>query len=312
MSDAVQDIWHDLRAKRLWPVAALLLVGLVAIPAAMMKSASSPAPQAAPADVAEGAPAVAEIDVTDAVDTGAGSSLDRFSARDPFRPPSSVTKGGESVDGSGSATAGAADASGEPGAATPSDGGTGDDGAAGGDPGTVSPSPDPAPEPPPTVTAEFEYVADVTFWSGDRRKRFPRLRKLDMLPNQAAPVLIFMGVTAKGGNAVFLVDSTLRAAGEGRCVPNGANCAYVHVGPGSEHAFTTDDGDSYRLRVGEIRRVESGGKASGSKAAKRRARTADRGLRRFALPRLVDLVEVTGPATAGDAESASGDGEEGR
>ena len=115
-----------------------------------------------------------------------------------------------------------------------------------------------------------------------------------MLPNQSAPVLIFMGTVGDGGDAVFLVDSTLQTAGEGRCVPSPANCAYVHVGPGSEHAFTTAEGESYRLRVEEIRRVEV--KATASRAARPAARASvgkTPAVRRFELPSLVDMVAVT-------------------
>jgi hypothetical protein len=162
---------------------------------------------------------------------------------------------------------------------------------------------------PPTTrteTAQYEYVADVTFWTGDRRRKVRGLRKLDMLPNQSAPVLIFMGTSGDGGNAVFLVDSTLKAAGEGRCVPSPANCAYVHIGPGSEHAFTTVEGDSYRLRIEEIRRVEV--KASAARAARPSARTSvgnRTASRRFELPSLVDLIAVTETTTTPGSAPAS-------
>ena len=38
------DLVHDLRAKRLWPVAAVMLLALVAIPVVLMKPADDPAP----------------------------------------------------------------------------------------------------------------------------------------------------------------------------------------------------------------------------------------------------------------------------
>ena len=34
------DLWHDLREKRLWPVAALLLLALVAVPGAAGQAGS--------------------------------------------------------------------------------------------------------------------------------------------------------------------------------------------------------------------------------------------------------------------------------
>jgi hypothetical protein len=42
MSDFLHDLWHDLRAKRLWPIAAALLVGLVAVPLVVLKPSAAP------------------------------------------------------------------------------------------------------------------------------------------------------------------------------------------------------------------------------------------------------------------------------
>jgi hypothetical protein len=37
MNKLLLDLWHDLRAKRLWPVAALLAIALVAVPVVLKK-----------------------------------------------------------------------------------------------------------------------------------------------------------------------------------------------------------------------------------------------------------------------------------
>jgi hypothetical protein len=117
-----------------------------------------------------------------------------------------------------------------------------------------------------------------------------------MLPDAESPLLIFMGVTEKAGNAVFMVDSTLQAAGEGACKPSVAKCASLYLGPGSEHEFTTDEGDSYMLRIDEIRRVRAGANAS---ASKKNRKIANAALRKHALPRgsvppvLADLVKLS-------------------
>jgi hypothetical protein len=290
MSDLFNDIWQDLREKRLWPIALVLVLAIVAIPVALTKSAAQP-PASTPVAETEGAydRVTVKLDGADAASTGAGSALDEFAEGDPFTPPSAIAK---SAGAGATATASLAG---------PSDGG--DSGQPSGGGSSPSPSPDaPVDVVPPvtrTETSQYEYVADVTFWVGNQRREMRGLRKLDMLPNQSAPVLIFMGTAGDGGNAVFLVDSTLKAAGEGRCVPSRANCAYVHVGPGSEEAFTTEQGDSYRLRVDEIRRVKL--KASASRSQRPRARTAvgdDTAIRRFELPSLADIVAVTSTETA--------------
>jgi hypothetical protein len=292
MSDLFNDVWQDLRERRLWPIALVLVLAIVAIPVALTKSAAQPPASAPLADTGDAYDRVTvKLDGADAASTGAGSALDEFAEGDPFTPPSAIAK---SAGAGAAASASLAGPSDDGGSGTPSGDGGGS---------SPSPSPDPVDIAPPvtrTETSQYEYVADVTFWAGDRRREIRGLRKLDMLPNQSAPVLIFMGTAGDGGNAVFLVDSTLKAAGEGRCVPSRANCAYVHVGPGSEEEFTTEQGDSYRLRVDEIRRV----KLKASAADRPSARTAvgdDTAVRRFQLPSLADLVAVTSTETAAAA-----------
>jgi hypothetical protein len=297
MSDLLQDIWHDLRERRLVPVVALLLVAILAIPVLLTKSAAGPSsPVQAPAQPNGARQASLQLDSADAASSATGSALDAFDPRNPFSPPKAVTKPRAATTGAEDSAAGASDEGAAGGGAPGSEQAPDDGGSA---PGA------PAPVAPPTRTAEFQYVADVTFWTGNRRRAIHGLRKLDMLPNEAAPVLIFMGVTRSGGNAVFLVDSTLRAAGEGRCVPTHSNCAFVHIGPGAEHTFSTEDGDSYRLRIDEIRRAKVGASASADPGA--RASVGEAG-RRFALPSLTDLIVVSGPADAGSETASSVDG----
>lgn len=298
MNDLLQDTWHDLREKRLWPIAVVLVLAIAAVPVLLTKSAAQP-PAVAPVVVEPETDDrfTVELDGADAASSGSGSLLDKFAEGDPFTPPDAIAKASKSDTATSATVAG-------PTANGPSDGGGSGGVGGGGDSGPEAPAPDaPADVPPPvtrTETAEFEYVADVTFWQGPHRRKMRGLRKLDMLPSQRAPVLIFMGTAGDGGNAVLLVDSTLKAAGEGRCVPEPSNCVYVHLGPGSEHAFTTEDGESYRLRIDEIRRVKVKPSAP-RKRVRPSARTSTgdgAAVRRFELPSLVDLVEVTETETS--------------
>lgn len=282
MNDFVQDLWQDLRDKRLVPVAAALILAIVAIPVVLTESSAEPPPAASTppsTDVAE-SPGLA-LDTATAASSGTGSELNVFSPDDPFVPPKAVTR---QKDSATATAAGSKDAGASDGGSGSSPGGSKQGGSGGGSRPVA-----PAPVGPPK-TSEFEYVADVTFWNGDRRSE-RRLRKLDMLPSSRSPVLIFVGATEDGGNAVFLVDSTLSATGEGSCRPNASNCVYVHIGPGAEHLFTTEEGDSYRVRVDEIRRVKV---RAGASTRERPAASASTGPgRRFSLPSLVDLVVET-------------------
>jgi hypothetical protein len=135
------------------------------------------------------------------------------------------------------------------------------------------------------------------------KRHIKGLERLDMLPSESSPLLLFLGVSANAGNAVFLVDSTLDAAGEGTCKPRARECAFLYIGAGSEHEFTNDEGDSYTLRIDEIRKVRVDGAAAAASRKRGSARAAvGRPLasRRFASPLIADLVSVS---TGGDADS---------
>jgi hypothetical protein len=301
------DLWHDLREKRLWPVALVLLLGLVAVPVLLAKPAGNPAPPPAaevPAQTAqsedEDLAEVARVELGDTDGAGSGSTLGVFDPSDPFRPPSKVTKKAEEDEsalqgldapsgGIGGDVAPSGGGGGSSGGVDPGSGGD-ENTTGGGETGGETPGGGDGTE---TTTTTYKYVADVTFSANGRTRRIKGLEKLDMLPSQAAPLLIFMGVTAEGGDAVFLVDSTLDAAGEGRCKPSPSDCAFAYIGAGSEHVFTEEDGDSYTLRIDEIRKVKVPAKAERARAGKAsgaRATAAVGTSRRFALPLLADLV----------------------
>jgi hypothetical protein len=285
------DLWHDLLEKRLWPVAAVLLLGLVAVPVLLAQPASDPGP--APATAAPSAKASANDDLAALAkvklgeeQVGRGSTLGVFDPDNPFKPPKGAIKEEESADGPG------VDPSGTPAPSTGTTGGTGDDGS-GGSLGGSTPDPGVTPGPTPgggTTTTVYKYVVDISFEVNGRTRRIKGLEKLDMLPNESSPLLIFMGVTPKGSDAVFLVDSTLEAAGEGRCKPSPAECAFAYIGPGSEYVFTEDDGDTYTVKIEEIRKVKVTDNATSAKGAKARASVGPQ--RRFVPPVLADLVVV--------------------
>jgi hypothetical protein len=299
------DLWHDLQAKRLWPVAAVLLLALVAVPVVLSKSSETPA--AGPVKAVRKAPdpkdlkALASVKLTEA-DESRGSSLDTFDPSNPFRPPAAIEK--RTREGAGGAPSTAT--SGEAGDDTGSTGGgggdtgstgggdTGSTGGGGGDTGSTGGG-------TPTTT-QYRYVVDLTFTANGRRRHVKSMERLEMLPSEASPLLLFLGVSANAGNAVFLVDSTLDAAGEGKCKPRASECAFLYIGAGSEHEFTNEEGDSYTLRIDEIRKVRVDGSAAASSRKGKTARAAvgsPVASRRFVSP-LADLVTVS---NGGDANS---------
>jgi hypothetical protein len=303
------DLWQDLRAKRLWPVAAVLAAAIVAVPVVLSKSSEAPAPAAvqsvrkAPEPKDLKALASVKLDET-ALERG--SSLNTFDPSDPFRPPKKVTKASSEGSGAQSSVtsdtgtpggAGAGAAGGDTGSTgggitgTTGGGDTGSTGGGGGGGGGTQ------------TTTQYRYVVDATFSVNGRKRHVNGLERLDMLPNEDSPLLLFLGVSANAGNAVFLVDSTLDAAGEGSCKPKASECAFLYLGAGSEHEFTNDDGDSYTLQIDEIRKVRVDGSTAGASRKRGGARAAvgkPVASRRFASPLIADLVSVS---SDGDADS---------
>ena len=305
------DLWHDLRAKRLWPVALGLAVAVVAVPVVLSSSAETPDP--APLPTVRKAPepkdlkALASVKL-DESSSERGSSLNTFDPSNPFRPPKKATKsqntesdapssvvgnsggaaGGGGSDTGGNSLTGGGDLVIVPpsGGGTTGGGGTGD---TGGD-GTQT-------------TTQYRYVVDATFSVNGRARHIKGLERLDMLPSEDSPLLLFLGVSANAGNAVFLVDSTLDAAGEGKCKPRARECDFLYLGAGSEHEFTNDDGDSYTLRIDEIRKVKVGAGTAAASRTHKSARAAvgkPMASRRFVSPLIADLVSVS---SGGDSDS---------
>jgi hypothetical protein len=294
------DVWADLRARRLVPVAALLVAGLVAVPLLLSKKSEEPAAPPAqpaaqdPADQPKGPEALAQVRL-DEFAVGSGSSLDAFDVSNPFAPPAKVVAAAQQ-DADGAPTAGGEAAPGTTGGTdtgATDTGGTGTGGTGTGDTGTGDTGDQGGGE---TKTTEYTYVIDATFWVNGRKRKIEGMEKLDMLPNEAAPLLILMGATENGGNAVFLVDSTLSTAGEGKCKPSRDDCAFLYLGAGSEQEFTNDEGDSYRLLINQIRRVKLDDEGGSSESAKNDPpATASLGgsqleKRRFTPPLVADLI----------------------
>jgi hypothetical protein len=324
MKNLLLNLWQDLREKRLWPVALVLLAGIVAVPVVLSKKAEEPtvAPAATTkvdAPKSDGPAELAEVKLED-LGQGSGSSLSSFDdPSNPFAPPPKVLKrirsesegtgagapadagsgGGAKVDGGSlGGGAGADSVTGDTGTGDTGGGGTDGGDTGGGDTGGGDTGEPPVDGGETTTTINYTYVADVTFRANNHRRKIKAMEKLDILPDRSNPLLIFLGVTENAGNAVFLVDSTLDAAGEGSCKPSRSECAFLYLGPGSEHEFTNDVGDSYTLRVDEIRRakLDAGKKAGASKKNKKLAGAAleqPSPARRFSLPLLADMVSVS-------------------
>jgi hypothetical protein len=270
------DLWHDLREKRLWPVAVGLLAAIVAVPAILFKPVSDATPPVAPAQKPTG---LATLPVV-TVDTGPthGSRLEAFKAseKNPFKPMKDLAKapasgpagGAGSAAASASASAGSGSGGGSSSSSTSGSSGSSTSGSStsgsstsGG--GSSSGGSTSGGSTSPTRTW-FRYAADFSFGrTGDKAKKFQNVANFTMLPNEATPAVLFLGVDADGKTALFyLADPSYTADGEGTCNAAGAACRYLTLKIGQatdEETFTAVDGSvSYDLKLLKISRQNLG------------------------------------------------------
>ncbi len=312
----------DLRRQRLLPIAILLVAALVAVPVLLSKD-PEPAPPIAAAPVVETTPdglpapdaALASDPLVTMASLEGSSDLDSFDTRDPFKPLKTLDQvaTGPGLETASSDLAGAGSDLG--GAATDlaSVGGSGDDsssgtgGSGGGSaPGPeptsspspspspdLSPSPAPAPQPEPRPDPQrLTYAIDVSFSGPDGRRTVRGLPRLAMLPSDLAPLLVFLGVSDSGNEAVFLVDSKLTAeAGEGDCVPSPEQCATLELAPGELQTFLDAEGRRYVLQLDQIREVDVERAAQARERLAARAAASSRPVVPF-LPVLVDVLTM--------------------
>jgi hypothetical protein len=276
MNKLILELWHDLRAKRLWPVAALLVAALVAVPVMLKKNSSTPPAPTPPAASASSAGDNSKAVVVADTGSAQGSTLGVFNKKDPFKPDKAVLSAAHPKptpapkSSSPSAPAGGNTPSGGNGSGSGSGNG-------GGVPVTPQPTKPQAPKGP------FAYTVDVKFGKRGETRVHHDVQKLDVLPNQNNPLLVFLGVNTAGDTAVFLTDTSLKAAGEGTCKPNGDTCSFLYLKL-DKNANTEDlsevaadgSGTEYTLTLLAIHKVPVSQLAKGAKKAAAAARAEAR------------------------------------
>jgi hypothetical protein len=232
----ITDVWQQLVQRRLWPLAVLLLGALVAVPVLLAKDpAPAPAPSTAlPAPSAKAESATA-TPVVALADEGTARRRRVLGARkDPFRPapvpkakPAKVA-GPPAAGGGGSSSGGAS----SPGGSAP-----------GGAPSTPTPG---VTTPPKKKTYPGDSLT-LRFASGDAAVPKSVLRVGEGLPVDATgagqPLIVYLGLAKGGKEALFLVDASVVADGDGHCDGDGGTtCETLHLRAGdTEFLDVTDD-----------------------------------------------------------------------
>lgn len=286
-ADFLLDIWADLKAKRLAPVAVGLAVALVAMPALMLKGEDAPSSSPLPIVASPASGDDAEVELAEELGEG-GSKLDSYQAHDPFG-------GGPKPSDGGSSTSGTAIAPGDDAPA----GGGGDlsmtfngVGPHGGGPPTSVPGLDQPDsggglttggDTPRVRRTNFTYELDVKFGRPGREKRYRHLTRMSFLPNAKVPAMMFMGVPVGAKSAIFFVHPSLSHAGEGTCTPSPQNCNFLELPIGRDHFLSVNDYE-FRIHLLGIHRVKLDENATQQRKTSGNSRS-DRGVGEGALGR---------------------------
>jgi hypothetical protein len=261
----LEDLFGDLRDRRLLPLIGVLAVGTLAVPFALSDSGSEPSEPVDPGATAVEAPggdsAGSPLTV---VANGAG--LRDYRRRlgddpeDPFRQhfTSPMLEGSElgggangpttEIGGSGSGSGGS------------ESGGTGEEPIGHGEPGEPplnegesgdgqDPEPPAGPEEP-----EPAFVVTLRVSSGEETTT-RKLSEPTVLPSEDNPVAVFRGLNKKGNKVVFRTSSSVSAVfGDANCLKGTDRCELLEVGPDSplEFVYGEETERIFRLTVVDI------------------------------------------------------------
>jgi hypothetical protein len=276
----LRGLWDDLVESRLWPVAILLVVALIAIPVLLLKSANpTPAPLATPGPGGANSPSVAfqpAVSTEGKKSSQISKDLRSFKTKNPFTPQGVTLGGGGGGPASGNAvptsTAQAASAGVTGGGSSTSSSGSSAGGSSGSSTTTTSPT---TPAAPATTTKTFyyHYTVDVSF--GKKGSEDDKtLSEFRSLPGSDNPVIVFMGVKNDGETAVFLVSAKATTTGDGKCSPTDTQCTFLYMKKDDKQTIETVEADGvtvtdYTLTVKKIniKRTTAPEKAASSSKA---------------------------------------------
>ena len=232
----LQNLWADLVDKRLLPVVAILIAGLIAVPVVLGRAKDPETP--VPAE---------QLASTDDVTSPGKVTLDPDGAspefiqreskrRDPFareKVKKTATKATDAAAGLGKALGGGGGSTSKP------------TGTTGGTPTTPA-TPKKAAR---RVTLEFGQTGSV--------KRYSNISKLTPLPSEDNPLFVYQGVNEDGDAAVFLISTEAVPSGDGKCEPAGNDCQKLTIKAGQIEFFDVPSGTGgitqYELKILSVR-----------------------------------------------------------
>lgn len=280
-----QNLWRDLVEKRLWPVAAALVVAAVAVPVLIGGGSKDPSATPAPLPAEQATAVVPGTPQVTVAGTPSDTARSRAgSSRDPFKPlvfaktakvtaaaspaaaavaaaPAAATTSTKTTTGTSSGST----SSGSTSTGTSSSGSTGTA-------TTVTPKVTTPATVKPTLK-KFVYALTLTLKRSGQTSMRHNLQAVSYVPSPSAPLLAFLGVRADGQTATFLVGDGVTVSGNDlACRPSLKDCHFLEIKQGANILFsktpTKGTAKHYRLVLNKVALVPVS-KATKAAAARR-------------------------------------------
>jgi hypothetical protein len=277
----LRGIANDLRSKKLWPAAGVLLAAIIAVPLALSKTSSSHTPVA---QASQGTPPPANPIPALNVQPTPGQSKLGGRGRDPFKQQgvSSTTSTGQAIT-TATSTATAASSNGTlstGGVSTSSATSGGGTSSSGGSSSTVpftgATLPKGASKPAPaglTSAQAYDVAFAITNNSGGFDTIDPLVR-LSELPSHQQPLLVELGVLKGGQRVLFAVMPGTVVNGPGTCTPGPIDCQILSLGQNQTEVLSSTAPAGNVVQVADFAITSISAKTYSSAAAASQARNA--------------------------------------
>lgn len=273
MTAAVTNVWRQLVQRRLWPVAIVLVAALAAVPLLLAKEPES---SADPVPVATGADEENLLATQPIVSAATPADFARRHVLGDKKNPFHVEKPAkeETAEKSSTGTNPAPDqGTGGTGGST----GSSPDAPSGGGGPVPSPGVPTTPGTPvdPTPAKTYDkYDLTVRFGDSSAQPERMTLPRLQPLPKEELPVLIYLGVSKDGKSAMFLLEKGVQAVGDGVCDPNPEDCETLRLRVGETEFLDVVDEQGnvtsqYQLDLVKIHKATTSSAAAATASSKR-------------------------------------------
>ena len=239
-----RNMLKELLERKLWPIALVLVIALVAVPVLLTKKAPTDivTPPTGPLPYSSGTtlPAIS-------VQTSPGNSNLAGKGRNPFTPqhvattstitttiptittPTTGASTGTTSVGSGGSSTGSGSSGTTTAATTPATSPT---------PTTPAPTTKPKPAPTGLTATEAYHVSLALTGANGNLNTIDPLERLSILPGKQQPMLIDLGVLQGGHSVVFVVEPGTVVSGAGACTPGPIDCEIITLNPGQTEGIS--------------------------------------------------------------------------